>query len=408
QKLLVTSTGEFQTGAQSTREPLSNYGLIEVIGTETSRAEIEFDRSTPQPPDIPPTVDQPRPFTNFQQAAPPANGGRQFGQILGQNATIRFQSGLENHSFLAFTGGTNVATGPITNCSANDPACIVSPANGQGQISVSGNGTSVTFEDTVTNNGVLTISGINTTVTFKDPPVNNGTFEVSGSNANTTIVGNFVNNGKIQIDSPTSSLAITGSLTLNAGSIVSPALGSNFNVTGDLILNGTTIAPILGSVNNLAIGQLFSILTYGGSLVPPDSTFQTSSADLGNGLILVALEPKFTLHSIIVKVCSVSGVCTPGGMAPGLNDADLDGNGIVDANDLAIWRSRFGLTGLGDVNGDGVIDAADYTIIIDHQGAASGAGAGAGSGAAVPEPSSLGLLVAGMLALAVCSRRQGR
>jgi T5SS/PEP-CTERM-associated repeat protein len=392
QKLLITSTGEFQTGSQSTREPLSNYGLIEVIGTETARAEIEFDRSTPQPPDIPPTTDNPRPFTNFQQAAPPANGGRQFGQILGQNAAIRFQSGLENHSFLAFTGGVNVATGPITNCAANDPACIVSPANGQGQISVSGNGTSVTFEDTVTNNGLLTVGGINTTVTFKDPPINNGTWIIDSPNANVTVVGD---------------------LTLGANSLLKIALGSNLAVTGNLVLNGATISPILSGANNLMVGDLFTLLTYGGSLLPATATFQTISADLGNGLILIPVDPLSTapLHIIEVKVCSTAGVCSIGGMAPGINDADLDGNGIVNLNDLAIWRSRFGLTGLGDVNGDGIVDAADYVIIRAHLGLPMGAGAGAGAGlgAAVPEPGSFALLLIGsMLALAGYQHRRNR
>ena len=60
-------------------------------------------------------------------------------------------------------------------------------------------------------------------------------------------------------------------------------------------------------------------------------------------------------------------------MLPPVNDADLNGDGIVNDADLAIWRARFGLMGLGDVNGDGIVDAADYTIIRDHFGHPSGA-----------------------------------
>jgi hypothetical protein len=46
------------------------------------------------------------------------------------------------------------------------------------------------------------------------------------------------------------------------------------------------------------------------------------------------------------------------------NPADLNGDGAVDASDLAILLSNWGGTGLGDVNGDGHIDGADLAALL--------------------------------------------
>ena len=48
---------------------------------------------------------------------------------------------------------------------------------------------------------------------------------------------------------------------------------------------------------------------------------------------------------------------------------DYDNNGVVDANDYAVWQNSFGQTGAGldaDANFDGIVDAVDYTIWRDH------------------------------------------
>ena len=87
------------------------------------------------------------------------------------------------------------------------------------------------------------------------------------------------------------------------------------------------------------------------------------------------------------------------GTAPPLTVAgDYNGDQVVDAQDYAVWQSNFGDTvtaGTGaDGNGDGVIDAADYVLWRKNVTAGSGA-----SLAAVPEPSSILLLVAGLLLL---------
>jgi hypothetical protein len=73
---------------------------------------------------------------------------------------------------------------------------------------------------------------------------------------------------------------------------------------------------------------------------------------------------------------------------------DFDGNGIVDANDYAVWRANFGkqtiIHGSGaDGNYDGTIDMADYLIWRESMAAV---GAGALASVTVPEPTMAALI----------------
>jgi T5SS/PEP-CTERM-associated repeat protein len=139
-----------------------------------------------------------------------------------------------------------------------------------------------------------------------------------------------------------------------------------------------------------------------------------------------------------------------GATVAGYFGADGNGNGQIDEADCDVWKAHFGNAlpaRLGDYNGDGAVDAADYTVwqdtlgstndlrangddtgtsagVIDladydwwkqHFGqsaAASGLGAGSLAGAAfspaVPEPSSLALLMGTALTLGGLARRPGR
>lgn len=83
---------------------------------------------------------------------------------------------------------------------------------------------------------------------------------------------------------------------------------------------------------------------------------------------------------------------------------DYSGNGTVGPEDYTIWKTNFGTTNAAaDGNGNGIVDAADYTVWRDHQGQVL---RGSGSLASVPEPSSVCLLLAGLLL--VCSGHLAR
>ena len=89
---------------------------------------------------------------------------------------------------------------------------------------------------------------------------------------------------------------------------------------------------------------------------------------------------------------------------------DYNLNGIVDAADYTIWRNTLGQTGSGlaaDGTGpggvpDGVVDQLDYNFWKANFG--NHAGAGAGSKVAAPEPSTLWMLIAGILTICSCRR----
>ena len=88
-------------------------------------------------------------------------------------------------------------------------------------------------------------------------------------------------------------------------------------------------------------------------------------------------------------------------------DANLDGR--VDVNDLTVVLTNFGKSGTtwatGDFVGDGKVDINDLTIVLANFGRTFGATSG-GNVSAVPEPSSLVLVVAVAVSLFACSRRR--
>lgn len=100
-------------------------------------------------------------------------------------------------------------------------------------------------------------------------------------------------------------------------------------------------------------------------------------------------------HLVFTELRAFEG---PGSTFP---TGDYNQNGVVDAGDYTTWKAAFGTANLAaDGNGDGVVDAADYTVWRDLV-----AGGGGGlTGSAVPEPSTL-LLMLGA-AFVWCGRRR--
>ena len=93
------------------------------------------------------------------------------------------------------------------------------------------------------------------------------------------------------------------------------------------------------------------------------------------------------------------------GTAPTLT-GDYNGNSIVDAADYVLWRETLNQTGPGlaaDGNNNNQVDAADYQLWRTNFGRTP-AGAGTSNSIAVPEPSSLSLL---LIVCAVLGRRRG-
>jgi hypothetical protein len=119
----------------------------------------------------------------------------------------------------------------------------------------------------------------------------------------------------------------------------------------------------------------------------------------------ISFNENFTLAFILVFADGSEGIYTASLVAlPG----DYDDNGIVDAGDYNVWRKSLGQTGTGlpaDGNNNGAIDPGDFTIWRNNYGKTAGTGTSLG---AVPEPTSLFLMLATWVSLAVCPRRTAR
>ena len=81
--------------------------------------------------------------------------------------------------------------------------------------------------------------------------------------------------------------------------------------------------------------------------------------------------------------------------------ADFDGDGDVDADDLAQWQGDYGVNGNSDANGDGNSDGADY-LAWQQQFTAAAASSGL---SVVPEPSVLVLAIVALNSGLVIRRR---
>ncbi len=365
QKLLVDATGVSTEvdniplpGEQE--HPLSNYGVIDVLGTEDERAEIEFRRG---PGVTTAPIELNRPFLNLPVAGPIiAPNGRTEGLIHGQNSTMRFRSGLWNRGVLAFTQGSNVVSGDVISFGDSAPG-----ADDHGRV-VIGPDTNVAFEDDFFSLGLTQISP-------------GSTFEVLKGNS-FAVGGTF-------------SITVEGSST---------GLGFDaFQITGDASFSGN----LQVSFTNGSLIPPFSsvpLFNVGGSISGNFSTVTPSGLPFGSPIDF------FTFvfsNQLYLAAFQVPPIPLPGDVNP-----DLNGDGFVDDLDYAIWRQNFGTPGpAGDANGDGIVDASDYTIWRDNccgtfPGAGGGSGAGFGLGGTVPEPASIALLACGgMLALAVGRRR---
>jgi hypothetical protein len=81
---------------------------------------------------------------------------------------------------------------------------------------------------------------------------------------------------------------------------------------------------------------------------------------------------------------------------------DFNADNIVNADDLAVWRTGFGTDATGDADLDGDTDGADFLIWQRNLGQSAAASIVT---AAVPEPSAAWIIGAATLALAAIRRR---
>ena len=87
---------------------------------------------------------------------------------------------------------------------------------------------------------------------------------------------------------------------------------------------------------------------------------------------------------------------------PAYNPADFNQDTLVNGADLTMWKAAFGVNDSADADGDFDTDGADFLIWQRNYGATTAVGALA----TVPEPSAALLGIAGVLTVAIGSRRR--
>ncbi len=369
QQLLVQATGIYSEvdnvplpGEQE--YPLSNYGVVSVLGTETARAEIEFNREVVAPA-VATATNFTRPFLNLPvpPAEPLAANGRTEGLIHGEYSTLRFKSGLWNRGVLAFTKGNNVVSGDVISFGETVPG-----AGDRGRV----------------------VIGPDTNVAFEDDFFSFGLTQVSPGSSFEVLKG--------------SSFAVGGTFSIGVQATTSGLSFDAFQITGDASFSGDLQVSFTNASNITALSTV-PIFNVGGTITGNFSQVTPSGLPFGSPIDFFTFVFGNQLFLAAFDIGNANG-------------PDLNGDGFVNDFDLQIWRQNFGNVGTpgmvaGDANSDGIVDAADFTIWRNNccgpfPGAGSGAGGLAGSGAgvaAVPEPASCLLLLSGAM-LALAARRR--
>ena len=91
------------------------------------------------------------------------------------------------------------------------------------------------------------------------------------------------------------------------------------------------------------------------------------------------------------------------GRAPG-TPGDYNNDGKVDAGDYVIWRNAGPTDTLPNDSTPGVVDGSDYNVWRANFGKPPGAGSGLGGSTNVPEPTSMMLVIFGVVVAAVFRR----
>lgn len=157
-------------------------------------------------------------------------------------------------------------------------------------------------------------------------------------------------------------------LSSDPGASITPSAGT---VVGPLGGTGT----IAVTVTHLdAAPQAYELLGDGVTFVPP------STSVLGQGVSFVAsatiaIPANATAgDQVLLSARNASDHATRTYVAlmlqptPARNPADLDGNGTVDAADLAVLLGAWGSGGPADLDGSGTVDASDLAVLLGAWG----------------------------------------
>jgi autotransporter-associated beta strand protein len=306
---------------------------------------------------------------------------------VGNSMVTRAASTLIMATFaqpVTFSGGWTLATGGTSTLDVrNGTVATISGA-------ISGTSTSALTKGGATGTGTLKLSGANTygggtninigTLELVGPSATLGTGNVTATGAGTSLLFDSGVHGAI---SDTATLSATNSATMTLSTGVNDAIGNNATVglSNNAVLN-------LGAGVNERVGFLSL-----DNVFQPNTTYGSSQSNA-----VVKLDFYF----------SGTGILTVG---PSILPGDYNDDGIVNAADYVTWRKNVGQpsqTLPNDTTGV-IIGDAQYNLWRSNFGSTTPAPGGGSvvSSTAVPESSSLGLLILGLAALTAIGTCRG-
>ncbi|HMP07388.1 MAG TPA: dockerin type I domain-containing protein, partial [Lacipirellulaceae bacterium] len=183
-----------------------------------------------------------------------------------------------------------------------------------------------------------------------------GALNLNGGVLNASaVVGSLVNRGtRISPGNGAGVMHVTGDLTMEAGVLEMEIAGAHTGefdrivVAGALSAGGVLDVRLLGGFTPAA-GDSFDLFDFDSAA----GTFTLQLPALGDDLSWDA--------SNLLGNGTLSVVATP------VTNADFNGDGVVDGDDLLMWKAGFGFAGQtttadGDANGDGRVDGADFLL----------------------------------------------
>jgi hypothetical protein len=287
------------------------------------------------------------------------------GLIVGRDAILQFDAGLNNNGSLALNLGTNDVFGDINN---------------NGNIVVTG-GANATFYDDVTQNGSLTVSQVGSTTSVA---VFFGDFTGSGGSSGG---GDIFFEGDLRPGASPAEVTYENNvyfggganLAIDIGGLIAGTEHDKVNVDGLLELDGNLTLSLIDDFNPQA-GDSFDILDW--------TSLQGSFDNITVPYIGSTL-------AWDVSQIYLSGEISVMAVPPLPGDFNFDG--VVDAADYVVWRK----TNSGDP-----LSYEEWSNNFNPTPAgAGGSTAGVAAEAGVPEPASAILLLCALVALGLTFRR---
>jgi fibronectin-binding autotransporter adhesin len=328
------------------------------------------------------------------------NGTATYSGAMSGNGALTLLIGSQSTQVLkgvnSYIGGTTVTSGTLATVSGGViglGALTINPTGTASAVSSAGTSQSVanltvnaaataTAAIDVTSGATLTVTGATNVQGGTLNKTSSGTLAINGSSSLATGSGLAVTGGRMRINA-------TGSSVVVGGVTASVASGAM------LELDGTTSALASGAnrVNIVNSGNL----NVGNTLVTPTTVQQVGGID-GTGTTTVQAKASLTANHIVQTALVIGGIdATHRGLVT-IAASDASGNPLASSGALAVAGSLAASDPFVSGAGGSTSLAAAGNASAGNGTGLGGTALGGGSSSAVPEPSSLALVVLAALA----------